>query len=196
MDVDQDEESTPAPSDSEPEPDPDPEVGYTEDQGVPPQARRKHVRDADAFIAALRTASLDKSGLDAETLQRLRDPPRIPRAISAHERAGIRMYTARGDASEANFADHRAAFLELHPDDPLPSYEAVKRLVAEITGVTAVRTEMCENTCVAYTGPFENFRECPKCKKPRYDALELARGREVPRRTFLSFPIGPQLQAM
>ncbi|RDX43648.1 hypothetical protein OH76DRAFT_1327701, partial [Lentinus brumalis] len=38
---------------------------------------------------------------------------------------------------------------------------------------------MCADTCVAYTGPFENFRECPKCKQPRYDPLELARGRQL-----------------
>ncbi|RPD55758.1 hypothetical protein L226DRAFT_548519 [Lentinus tigrinus ALCF2SS1-7] len=145
---------------------------------------------------ALRTASLDKSGLSEEVLYWLRNPPHQPRAITPVERVGICMYLARGDASEANYADNRAAFLELHPDDPIPSYEAVKNLVAELTDVSAIRTEMCDDTCVAFTGPFANCLECPRCKKPRYDPVEFERGRQIPRRTFLTFPLGPQLQAM
>ncbi|KAI0682957.1 hypothetical protein C8T65DRAFT_595697, partial [Cerioporus squamosus] len=195
MDVDP-EDSSPEASPSESDTDKEPEVGYTEPQGAPPKAHRRDCRDADAFIAALQTASLDKSGLSPDVLSCLRNPPRTPRPISAVERAGIRMYLARGDASEANYADNRAAFLELHPGDPIPSYEAVKNLVAEITGVSAIRTEMCEDTCVAFTGPFENCLECPRCKKPRYDPVEFERGRRLPRRTFLTFPLGPQLQAM
>ncbi|RDX46888.1 hypothetical protein OH76DRAFT_1299246, partial [Lentinus brumalis] len=153
-------------------------------------------READAFIAALRTATLEKSGLATEVLHRLRNPPRTPRVIEPVERAGIRMYLARGDASEANYADNRAAFMELHPDEALPSYDTVKKLVAELTGVTPLRTDMCEDTCVAFTGPFENCLECPRCKKPRYDPVEFERGRRIPRRTFATFPLGPQLQAM
>ncbi|RDX39704.1 hypothetical protein OH76DRAFT_1367251, partial [Lentinus brumalis] len=195
MDVDRD-ESSPEPLSSESDTDKEPEVGYTEPQGAPPKAHRRDCREADAFIAALQTATLEKSGLATDVLPRLRDPPRQPRAISAVERTGVRMYLARGDASEANYSDNRAAFLELHPDEPIPSYEAIKNLVAEITGVSAIHTEMCKDTCVAFTGPFENCLECPRCKRPRYDPVEFERGRRVPRRTFLTFPLGPQLQAM
>ncbi|KAI0714306.1 hypothetical protein C8T65DRAFT_573536, partial [Cerioporus squamosus] len=197
MDVDEDdseEELTPSGSESEREK--EPEVGYTESTGAPRQALRRECREADAFVAALRSASLDHSGLDRETLARIRNPPRQPRLISAEERAGIRMYIARGDASEANYADNRAAFLELHPDDPLPSYETVKNLVAQLTGVSALHTDMCVNTCVAFTGPFENCAECPRCKESRYDPVDFERGRRVPRRTFVTFPLAPQLQAM
>lgn len=174
----------------------EPEVGYTEPQGAPPQAHRRELRESDAFIAAMRTASLDGSGLSDSVLHRLRNPPRSLRAITPVERLGLRMYLARGDASEDNYTDHRAAFLELHPDEPIPSYEAVKNLVAELTGVSALRTDMCVDTCVAFTGPFANCLECPRCNAPRYDPVDFERGRLVPRRTFLTFPLGPQLQAM
>ncbi|KAI0365277.1 hypothetical protein BV20DRAFT_1056543 [Pilatotrama ljubarskyi] len=57
---------------------PDPEYGHTEDVGAPPEPRRKEVRDARAFIRQLKAAKLEDSGLSAETLRRLRDPPREP----------------------------------------------------------------------------------------------------------------------
>ena len=33
-----------------------------------------------------------------------------------------------------NYADNRAAILELHPEDNIPTYERVKQLVADVTG--------------------------------------------------------------
>ncbi len=171
-------------------------AGYTEDQGAPTKPSRKEFIDGEGFINPLLSASLDASGLAPEVLARLRSPVPTVRELTPVERAAIRMYVARGDASEENYADNRAAFMELHPEDPLPSYDQVKRLVANMTGVSALRTDMCADTCVAFTGPFEKDLLCPKCGKTRYDPVELARGRQVPRRTFVTFPLGPQLQAM
>ncbi|KAI0350660.1 hypothetical protein OH77DRAFT_1360845, partial [Trametes cingulata] len=157
----------------------------------------KEVRDAQAFIRHLKAAELEGSGLSSETLQRMREPRREPTgSVTPHQRVALRMFTARSDASEANYADNRAAFLELHPEDDIPSYEQVKRLVADITGIDAILTDMCINTCLAYVGPFAVYEQCPHCGEPRYDAWTHSQGREVPRRRFQTYPLGPQLQAM
>ncbi len=176
----------------------DPEVGRTEDQGAPREAYRREFRRGQAFVEALESAQLKNSGLDDKALARLLAPPHQTPPISPAELAGIRMYLARGDASEANYADVRAACMDLHPEPQIPAYEAVKRQVAKVTGITPVRTDMCENSCIAYTGPFANLLACPYkgCGKPRYDSVEFERGRRVPRRTFVTFPLGPQIQAM
>ncbi|KAI0682777.1 hypothetical protein C8T65DRAFT_596135, partial [Cerioporus squamosus] len=197
MDVDQidlppGEDSSPSSSDSERVP----QVGYTEHQGAPTKPSRQEFIDAEGFINPLLSATLGSSGLAPEALARLLNPLPDVRELTPVERAGVRMYIARGDASEENYADNRAAFMELHPEDPIPSYDQIKKLVANLTGVSALRTDMCEDTCVAFTGPFEKDLVCPKCGKTRHDPVELARGRQVPRRTFLTFPLGPQLQAM
>ncbi|KAI0365276.1 hypothetical protein BV20DRAFT_902498, partial [Pilatotrama ljubarskyi] len=55
---------------------------------------------------------------------------------------------------------------------------------------------MCVNTCLAYVGPFAVYEQCPYCGEPRYDAWTLAHSKEVARRTFQTYPLGPQLQAM
>ncbi|TFK91943.1 hypothetical protein K466DRAFT_573359 [Polyporus arcularius HHB13444] len=54
---------------------------------------------------------------------------------------------------------------------------------------------MCYNTCIAYTGPFDQLTRCPICpeRKSRYTIVG---GKRVPRRTFSTFPVGPQLQVL
>ncbi|KAI0691259.1 hypothetical protein C8T65DRAFT_515959, partial [Cerioporus squamosus] len=155
-------------------------------------------RRGRVFIRALEGAQLKNSGLDDETLTRLHAPPHETPTISPAELAGICMYLAHGDASEANYSDVRVACMDLHPEPPIPPYEAVKHQVAKLTGITPICTDMCKNSCIAYTGPFTNLLACPypKCSKPRYDSIEFERGPHVPRRTFVTFPLGPQIQAM
>ncbi|KAI1781703.1 hypothetical protein LXA43DRAFT_851275, partial [Ganoderma leucocontextum] len=146
----------------------DPEEGYTEDLGVPAVARRGEVRIAQQFVALLKGVTLDATPLSSATIERLLSRPRtaLPQ-ITPFDRVGIRMFLARGDASEANYQDNRAAFLELHPEDAIPSYEEIKNVVADVTGIDAIRTDMCVNTCVAFTGPFADARVCPECSEPR-----------------------------
>ncbi|KAI0739776.1 hypothetical protein C8Q80DRAFT_1111959, partial [Daedaleopsis nitida] len=173
----------------------DPEVGYGEDLGVPSAGLREDIRVARAYIDALQQAELAGSGLDDDTLNRLRHPRRTPQPITPGERAGLRVFTARGDASEEHYADVREAMLEFHPEDAVPTYEQCQSLMSSTTGITAIRTDMCVNSCVAFTGPFSDRATCPDCGEARYDPLKSKPGRPVARRTFSTFPIGPQIQA-
>ncbi|RPD54103.1 hypothetical protein L226DRAFT_472656, partial [Lentinus tigrinus ALCF2SS1-7] len=54
---------------------------------------------------------------------------------------------------------------------------------------------MCEHSCIAYTGPYAKHDTCPVCPEqtPRYETLN---GKRVPRRTFDTYPFGPQAQAL
>ncbi|KAL1937343.1 hypothetical protein VTO73DRAFT_13804 [Trametes versicolor] len=175
---------------------PEPEYGYGEDVGVPVEARRQEVREALECIRDIRRATLDNSGLDSETVDRLHNPPRAVPELTDFERAGMRMFLARGDGSQDNYEDNRAAIIELHNADDIPSYDQIKRRIASVTGISTIRTAMCINSCVVFTGPFAELADCPTCREPRYDPWHLARGDQVPRRTFETFPVGPQIQAM
>ncbi|TBU61729.1 hypothetical protein BD310DRAFT_790287, partial [Dichomitus squalens] len=150
----------------------EPEVGATEDQGAPRDAHRKEFRIAQFFVDALARATLEASGLDEDTLSRIRIPRTQLPTPDRGQMAGIRMYLARGDSSEDNYSDVRAAMMGYlegfpTPGPAIPTYEQVKRFVGQLTGVTSVRTDMCPNSCIAYTGPFEDLLECPHCKEPR-----------------------------
>lgn len=178
-------------------PPPDPEFGYTEDVSIPVQARRQEVCEALEYIRVIRGATLDNTGLDPEMAERLRRPSHTPPTVNTLERAGLRMFLARGNGSEGNYHDHRAAIIELHEEDKdIPTYEQIKCRIAQLTGIGSVRTDMCVQSCVAFTGPFVALDACPMCKEPRFDTLGLAANKRILRRTFETFPVGPQIQAM
>ncbi|KAL1950134.1 hypothetical protein VTO73DRAFT_5257 [Trametes versicolor] len=174
----------------------DPKYGYTEDVGAPHDSRRQEVHDVHVFINSLKTATLKNSGLSEEAIARMGAPRTDPTGnVTPAERVGLRMFCARGDALEENFSDNREAFMEL-AKEPIPTYEQVKRLVSDLTGIDAILMDMCMNTCVAYVGVFAAFEQCPFCGELRYDVWKLTQGRKVPRCTFQTYPLGPQLQAM
>ncbi|KAI5897271.1 uncharacterized protein SCHCODRAFT_02491158, partial [Schizophyllum commune H4-8] len=75
----------------------------------------------------------------------------------------------------------------------------IKRLVGRISGVVPVKHDMCVNSCIAFTGPFATLKVCNHCNEPRYDQTRLAASGgqvEIPRQSFYTMPIGPQLQAL
>jgi len=64
--------------------------------------------------------------------------------------------------------------------------------------------DMCINSCLGYTGPFENLDACSCCSEPRYvvdpssgsdDRMD-GEGKKIPRQQFSTIPIGPQIQAL
>ena len=141
-------ESNPHDKDAE-----EPNVGYTEDQGALCNTHHQEFHQTQAFVDALQTAVLAGSGLDDGALARL---------------CKACMFLAHGDASEDNYSDIQAAAVEYVQaipvaTDPIPTYEQVKQLISKLTGITAVRTDTCTNSCVAYMGPFKKLLKCPKC---------------------------------
>ena len=41
-----------------------------------------------------------------------------------------------------------------YPDEGIPSYHQIKKYVAELSGVCSIKDDMCINSCIAYTGPW------------------------------------------
>jgi len=78
---------------------------------------------------------------------------------------------------------------ELDPANLLSYKNACKKL-ASLTGVSSISTDMCPNTCLAFTGPFATLNEYPKCGSPRYRKTN-GRGRKQPLRVFIHFPSVP-----
>ncbi|KAG1740909.1 hypothetical protein EDB19DRAFT_1584313, partial [Suillus lakei] len=90
----------------------------------------------------------------------------------------------------------RDATMERHPEDDILSHYCVKQAVAELSGVVPIVHDMCVNTCLAFTGPFAHLDVCPRCGESCWDAKKSKPMQKVPRQTFDTFPVGPQLQAL
>jgi len=107
--------------------------------------------------------------MEKNVIQRLRNPPTTPFDITSLPdlRLGIDLFLANMNSSVDSFNANRNAILRRHPEDKVPSYAQMKRLISEITGVDSVVHPMCKNSCLAFTGPFTNLDRCPRCGEPK-----------------------------
>ena len=66
----------------------------------------------------------------------------------------------------------------------------MKRHIAEITGVVPIISDMCRNSCIAFTGPLAMLDTCSECSEPRFDPITKKALQHL-----YTIPPGPQLQA-
>ncbi|CUA70931.1 Elongator complex protein 1 [Rhizoctonia solani] len=100
-------------------------------------------------------------------------------------------YKVDTDISAGAFNKLPRAFPEL---DSLGSLYKTRRRVAELSGVGGVDIECCENSCIAYTGTFKRFEECPYCRVPRYEVDPNNPDKKRARCHFRYIPIIPRLR--
>ncbi|KAI0054811.1 hypothetical protein BV25DRAFT_1873269 [Artomyces pyxidatus] len=154
---------------------------------------------ARTFIKLLENASLDDNKLNPDTLERLRNPPHSPPDLDNPDlRLALDIFLSVSNASQETYNSVRAGIKRRYPDSKMLSFDQIKKKVAELSGVCPIVDDMCINACLAYIGPFSHLETCPTCNEPRWDPLKLvsSRGRsKVPRQTFHTIPVGPQLQA-
>lgn len=159
-----------------------------------------------AFIIAIRNASFEDpmAKMTNAMLTRLRNPLEAPIEInSSGVRHSISVYLALEHASqnayEGVIKSTRRNFPEAPGVENCLRFGAVEDLIAAYTGIESVEHHMCPNSCVGFTGPFENLVRCPTCDASRWDEakLEATHGRlKVPAKIFTTLPLGPQLQAL
>ncbi|KAG1861768.1 hypothetical protein DFJ58DRAFT_871719 [Suillus subalutaceus] len=153
------------------------------------------LRHSLAFIAGLQAASLDDpaSGLDSETIGRLRNPPQYPATIDdPHVRAALENYMHLKH-SDSDFDHARLSYIKGNNLDPaeFPTLYQTKKIAEDITGVYSVMHDMCPNSCIGYTGPFSHLEHCPECNEFRYDQALLEKTSGLSHS-----PDWPQIQAL
>jgi hypothetical protein len=157
-------------------------------------ARLKDLKLSMEFIQALDIASLDDecSRLDSDSIERLRNPPTSrPDTTDPDFRLGLDLFLASIKSSQDAYHMSRDAVIRRHPDDKIPSYDQMKRRIAEITGIVPIVDDMCKNSCIAFTGPLSMLDACTECGAPRLDPLTKKADLHL-----YTIPPGPQLQAL
>ncbi|KAG6912855.1 hypothetical protein DXG01_011528, partial [Tephrocybe rancida] len=156
-------------------------------------AQRTDIQISLEFIRELQAATLDDQAsiLGPTVFQRLRCPPTTPIELSQDQRLSLELFMACNSAAQEVYNASRTAILRRHPDDNVLTYDAVKKLLIEITGVVDIKEDMCINSCIGYTGPYRDHITCPFCGQDRLDDKT-----RKPRQQFNTIPLGPQLQAL
>jgi hypothetical protein len=148
------------------------------------------------FIKGIRDTSLDNDSLPIDTRERLHFPISEPLLVSKELCLCLDLYLATTNGSQATYKDVCTSITRFSPDIDLLSYEQFKCKLTELTGVVPIMTDMCTNSCVAFTGPFAGLQACPTCSTARYEVV--TRGKKlvsVPFKQALTIPVGPQIQA-
>ena len=158
----------------------------------------ENIKFTQEFIEGISTATFENGCLDDDLIHRLRNPCDEVTSISDPDtRLSLDLFLAVTNASEETYHACRNAILLRYPNSQVLPYHAVKRLVAQLTGVVAVYDDMCINSCHAFTGPFSQLRYCSLCGEARYDVAQAAlTGKDVARQQFCTILLGPQLQAL
>jgi len=69
-------------------------------------------------------------------------------------------------AAKRDFGDSRGV-------DNLLTFHNVEKIIASYTGGVSIEHDMCQNSCIAYTGPFSNLEMCPTCGTSRWQEERL-----------------------
>ena len=153
------------------------------------------------FVRMVEEAILESQFSPAE-LRAFRNPQELRSSPSDDPdlRLSIAFFISTLDhpQSQHSYAAAREAILQRIPESKMLSYDQVKRRATNLSGVITWKDDMCVDSCAAFTGPFAQLEECPRCYKPRYNQEELRKSngkKKVPQKVFTTFPLGPQLQA-
>lgn len=156
------------------------------------------LRKSVEFIDKLHSATLDNDPIPFDVRERLKSPMSEPTHIDNMLCYCLDVYLATSGThgSEASYDDVCKALKRIAPDIVgTLSHNQLKRKIAELTGVVPVMTDMCRNSCVAFSGPYAELRSCPECSAGRYETITRRKKRvSVPCRQALTIPIGPQIQ--
>ncbi|OJT06829.1 hypothetical protein TRAPUB_9869, partial [Trametes pubescens] len=149
-------------------------------------------------IELLRNATLEGSGLDDETIARLRDPPHGPsnELNDPDTLMSIELFLATINASEKTYERAVKSFVRRCPHVKPLSFYKVKRAIERITGVVGLKHDMCVNSCIGFTGARATLDACPKCGQARYCPIAAKAGKVVSRQQFTTMPLGPQAQTI
>ena len=156
----------------------------------------KTLREATEFIKSLERATIDNDPIPDDVRERLRSPSTIPPHIDDDLRMCLGIFMETTNGSQASYDGVCRFIKERHPDTQVSSYSQLTRTLPALTGVVSVMTDMCYNSCVAFTGPYSELGNCPECSEPRHETVSQGNKRvSVPRKQALTIPIGPQIQA-
>ncbi|KAG6825417.1 hypothetical protein H0H92_003754 [Tricholoma furcatifolium] len=152
------------------------------------------IRRTQQYILCLRNATLDNGDLTEDDIDALLHPSEQPTDFDGEDKRFARLSLGlfMGSHTVQSYQLNKTTIENCFPDarGEILSYDQVKRLVANITGVRPIVKHMCPNSCIAYTGPLSDQDTCHYCGEPRYDA-DLC-----PRRTFETIPIPSSIQAL
>ena len=148
------------------------------------------------FIDQIHLTMLENNPIPPESRERLQFPIVEAPDINADLRMCIDIFVQTINGSQATYDGICQAIKRRSPKIKTLTYDQMWRKLSDLTGVFPVMTDMCNSSCVAFTGPFSKLQSCPVCPSERYETvMQGNRLVSVPCKQALTIPVGPQIQA-
>ena len=167
------------------------------------------------MVDSIKNATLEDDIHDPKLLHSIRHPPSENEPVDQKTTLSLRIFLGLVGRSEKMYHNVQEALCLSDPLRPIHSYKVIHAKLERLTGITQIQTDMCINSCIAYTGPFKSLDACPKCATSRYEhpvttseqrQENPAEGEESrsnsrgvvrkARKQYYTIPLGPQLQAL
>jgi hypothetical protein len=129
------------------------------------------------YINLMRCASLESSGMQAEDIDTMCNPEQNFTLVEQSPLVrSVCHFINNSTASQEHYKTLHMIEHIHQPDDPILSFNQVKRCVQWLSGVMPIEHNMCVNTCLAFTGLTNHsilvhaavnlgiFLECPHLK--------------------------------
>jgi hypothetical protein len=122
------------------------------------------------FIRSLRDATLEHSNMRQDDINRLRTANLGPilDVEDKHFIKSLRGFLLSTSVSQATYNAWRDLILDCYPDDPFLSFNQMKRHIEQLSGVVPIYHDMCQDTCIRFTGPFTDCEHCSICGTDHY----------------------------
>jgi hypothetical protein len=144
------------------------------------------------FLDVLGTVSLENSGMQPDDIENLQNPgPVLDLVDLSPLLRSLRHFINNASASRAHYDGICKIELLHNLSSEFLSFDQVKRHLFWLSGVVPVEHDMCPQSCVAYTGPFNELEVCPHCSTTCYFP-----GTMKPQKRFTTLPIGPVIQSL
>jgi hypothetical protein len=165
----------------------------------PPQATLENLASMQTIIEQIQGASFgeEERQWSDDEFDAFLHPLREQLCIDDPQlRLSLSIYMAlSAHSSEATYAAVHRSIKECYPDSTMLSFDQVRNRLKSISGIRPLHFDMCINSCMAFTGPFSELKKCQFCSEDRFRPSQNS-DTIIPRRQFVTLPIGPQLQAL
>lgn len=122
-------------------------------------------------IHALKSATLEESGMAPDNIEQLRDPEQTRCSLDmsdTHLVKALRHFIYSTDTSCNHYEIIRKVDMAAYPGDDFLSFDQAKRTLKKVSGVVPMRHDMCMSSCAAFTGTYSDLEAYPYCSAPRY----------------------------
>ena len=173
----------------------------TFDRPNPPHATLESLANTQRMIEQIQGASFseEENQWSADEFESFLHPPNEQFYVDDPQlRLSLSIYTSlSAHSSEATYEAVRTSIKECYPDSTMLSFVQVRNRLKSLSGILPLHFDMCPNSCMAFTGTFSTLEKCQFCGEDRFRKSQHGNvSKPVPRRQFVTLPIGPQLQAL